>query len=85
LLGLLRDYERRQEHSRDDQSFQHGDCSQGCNRVRQAARSIQAGAALAPGVTQAFKHAADIRVADVISALATPMSKIPVGGAGLGD
>jgi hypothetical protein len=85
LLGLLRDYERRQEHSRDDQSFQHGDCSQGCNRVRQAARSIQAGAALAPGVTQAFKHAADIRVADVISALATPMSKIPVGGASFGD
>src|SRR5262245_60217933 len=28
LLGLLRDGEPRQQHSRDDQSFQHDDCPQ---------------------------------------------------------
>jgi len=55
----------------------------GCSKPR---RSIQAGAALAPGVSQqAFKHAAGIRVAGVISARVTPISKIPIGGASLGD
>jgi hypothetical protein len=56
------------------------------NRMQQAGRSIQAGAALAPGVSQqAFKHAAGIRVAGVISARAIPISKIPIGGASFGD
>jgi hypothetical protein len=44
LLRLLRDDERRQQHSRDDQDFQHGDCPQRCNRVQHSGRSIQAGA-----------------------------------------
>jgi hypothetical protein len=48
--------------------------------------SMQAGAALAHRVCQqAFKHAADIRVAGVISARVTPISKIPIDSAGLGD
>jgi len=34
LLGLLREGENWQQHGRDDQSFQHCDCPQGCNRVR---------------------------------------------------
>jgi hypothetical protein len=47
---------------------------------------MQAGAALAPGVSQqAFKHAAGFRVAGVISARATPIGEIPIKGAGFGD
>jgi hypothetical protein len=47
---------------------------------------MQAGAALAPGVSQqAFKHAAGIWVAGVVSARVTPISKIPIDGAGFGD
>src|SRR5262249_51846548 len=49
-------------------------------------RSMQAGAALEPGVSQqAFEHAAGIRVAGVIPARVTPISKIPLGGASFGD
>ena len=48
--------------------------------------SMQAGAALAPGVSQqGFKHAACIGVAGVIPARATPSGKIPIDGAGFGD
>jgi hypothetical protein len=47
---------------------------------------MQAGAALAYGVSeQAFKRVAGIRVAGVIPVRATPISKIPIGGAGFGD
>jgi hypothetical protein len=47
---------------------------------------MQAGAALAPGISQqAFKYEAGIRVAGVISARVTPARKIPIGGAGFGD
>jgi len=54
-------------------------------RVRQCG-SMQAGAALAPGVMQqAFKHAPGCRVAGVVSARVTPINKIPIDGAGLGD
>jgi hypothetical protein len=49
-------------------------------------RSMQTSAALSPGVSQQpFKHAAAIRVAGIISTRATPIGKIPIGGAGLGD
>ena len=54
-------------------SFVHG-LQLGCKVVR----SIQAGAALALSVSQqAFKHAAGFRVACVIPARVTPVSKIP--------
>ena len=47
----------------------------GCSKP---GRSMQAGAPLAPGISQqAFKHAAGIRVVGVISARVTPISKIP--------
>jgi hypothetical protein len=46
---------------------------------------MQAGTAFAPSVSQqAFKHAASIRIAGVISARVTPISKIPLDGAGFG-
>ena len=62
-------------------SFVHG-LQLGCKVVR----SIQAGAALALSVSQqAFKHAAGFRVTCVIPARVTPVSKIPIGGAGFGD
>jgi hypothetical protein len=49
-------------------------------------RLIQASAALVPSVSQqAFKHVANIRIAGVISACVTPISKIPVDGAGFRD
>jgi hypothetical protein len=58
----------------------------GCRRVQQAGRSMQAGAALAPGVIQQpLKHTAGIRVAGVVSARVTPISKIPLDGAGFDD
>jgi len=48
--------------------------------------SIQTSAALAPGVSQqAVKHPAGIRIAGVISARVTPISKIPIGGASFAD
>src|SRR5262249_48620936 len=51
-----------------------------------AGRSIQAGAALAPGVSQqAFKHTSSIRIAGVISAPVTPTTKIPIERASFGD
>jgi len=51
-----------------------------------AGLSMQAGAALAPGISQqAFKHAVGFRVAGVISAHATPIGEIPIEGAGFGD
>jgi hypothetical protein len=51
-----------------------------------AGPSMQAGAALAPGVgQQPFKHAAGFWVVGVMSAHATPSSKVPVDGAGFGD
>jgi hypothetical protein len=47
---------------------------------------MQAGAPLAPGVSQqAFKHGTGIRVARVIAARVTPASEIPLDGAGSGD
>jgi hypothetical protein len=47
-------------------------CPQGCNPLQQAGRSMQAGAALALGVSQqAFKHATGIWVAGVIAAHVT--------------
>ena len=47
---------------------------------------MQVGAALAPGVSQqAFKHVTGVRVAGVMPARVTPMSKIPIDGAGFGD
>jgi hypothetical protein len=56
------------------------------NQPGAAGPSMQAGAALAPGVSQqAFKHATGFRVAGVMSAHATPGSKVPVDGAGFGD
>src|SRR5262249_21236219 len=54
--------------------------------VQQVGPSIQAGAALAPGISQqAFKKETDIGVACVIPARATPTSKIPIEGSGSGD
>jgi predicted chitinase len=51
-----------------------------------AVGSIQAGAGLAPGVSQqAFKHVTGIWVAGVIAAHVTPTSEIPIDGAGFGD
>ena len=48
--------------------------------------SMQASAALAPGISQqAFKHAAGSRVAGVIPARVTPSTKIPIDGAGFSD
>jgi hypothetical protein len=45
---------------------------------------MQAGAALAPGVSQqAFKHVTGIRVAGVMPAHVTPSSKIPINGESL--
>jgi membrane glycosyltransferase len=80
LLGLLREGEHWQQHRRDDQSFQHDDA------VQQAGRSMQAGAALAHGVSQqAFKHAAGFLVAGVMSARVAPIGEIPIEGAGFGD
>ena len=53
---------------------------------QQIGRSVQAGPALAPGVSQqAFKHVTGIRIAGVMPARVTPMSKIPIDGAGFGD
>ena len=47
---------------------------------------MQARAALAASVSQqAFKHVTGIRVAGVMPAHVTPMSKIPIDGAGFGD
>ena len=48
---------------------------------------MQSGAALVePGVSQqAFKHVTGIRVPGVVAAHVTPMSKIPIDGAGFGD
>jgi hypothetical protein len=58
----------------------------GIGAARLPARSIQAGAPLASGVSQqAFEQAAGIRLAGVISARATPVGKIPFGGASFGD
>jgi hypothetical protein len=46
---------------------------------------MQAGADLAPGVSQqAFKQVTGIRVAGVMPARVTPIGKIPIGGAGFG-
>ena len=49
--------------------------------------SIQSSAALVePGVSQqAFKHVTGIRVAGVMAARVTPISKIPIDGTGFGD
>ena len=53
--------------------------------VQQVGRSVQAGATLLPGVSQqAFKHATGMRVAGVIAAHVTPMSKILIDGTGFG-
>src|SRR5262249_29969016 len=52
---------------------------------RPAGRSMQASTAFAPSMSQqAFKHAASIRIAGVISARVTPISKMPLDGAGFG-
>jgi hypothetical protein len=54
--------------------------------VQHAGRSMQAGAALAPRVSQqAFKHAVGSWVAGVIPARITPSIKIPIDGAGFRD
>jgi hypothetical protein len=49
--------------------------------------SIQSSAALVePGVIQqAFKHVTGIRVAGVMAARVTPISKVPIDGTGFGD
>jgi hypothetical protein len=55
-------------------------------RARRDPISMQAGAALAPGVSQqTFKHVTGIRVAGVVAAHVTPISEIPFDGAGSGD
>src|SRR5262249_5417200 len=52
---------------------------------RTAPESIQASTAFASGISQqAFKHAASIRIVGAISARVTPISKIPIDGAGFG-
>ena len=59
-------------------------CAQKMRRA--TARSMQAGAALAPGISQqAFKHATGIWVAGVIAAHVTPSGEIPIGRAGFDD
>jgi hypothetical protein len=74
----LRDDQRRQHHSRDNQHFHEHE--------RRLARLIQADAALAPGVSQqTFEHAAGMRVAHVIPARTTPTIKIPFGSPGFSD
>jgi hypothetical protein len=51
-----------------------------------AGRSMQARAAFGSGVSQqAFKHAAGSRVAGVVPARVTPISKIPMDSAGFAD
>jgi hypothetical protein len=56
------------------------------NWVQQAGRSVQAGAALAPGISQqAIKHPANIEIAGVIPGRVTPISEIPIDGAGFGN
>jgi hypothetical protein len=78
LLGLLRDGKPWQQYGREDQSMMM--------QPSAAGPSMQAGAALAPGISQqAFKHAAGFRIAGVVSAHATPIGEIPIEGAGLGD
>ena len=61
----------------------------GCEKAFAARQtgSIQSSAALVePGVSQqAFKHATGIRVAGVMAARVTPISKIPIDGTGFGD
>ena len=55
-------------------------------KVSKSAGQCKAGTALAPSVSQqAFKHVTGIRVAGVMPVRVTPMSKIPIDGAGFGD
>jgi hypothetical protein len=77
LLGLLRDGEPGQQIVAMISMVKHPGA---------ADPSMQVGAALAPGVgQQPFKLAAGFWVAGVMSAHATPSSKVPVDGAGFGD
>jgi hypothetical protein len=60
--------------------------SAGCCRGCRDDRSIQAGTALALGVSQqAFKHATGIRVAGVTAAHVTPVVEVPIDRASFGD